>query len=144
MSVSTLCVSDYAYIFVFGCLVGFQASNSFYSRFTLFLSPEEQEELNVHFQRYAEGEERKKDLYEGYIKGILLIATKSASKTLIDEMEEKRKQQELEEEESLKSLEKGKNSVIDEDDLSIVLSSCSYDGTSVEPSNPFLLSRKRI
>ena len=56
----------------------------------MFLSKQEQDELNMHFQKYAEGEERKKDLYEGYIKGILLIGCKSAAKTITEEMEAER------------------------------------------------------
>ena len=43
-------------------LLGFRPEiswdRSFYSQLTLYLSPEEQEELNTHFRRYSEGEER--------------------------------------------------------------------------------------
>ena len=116
----------------------------------MFLSPEEQEELNTHFRRYSEGEERKKDLYEGYIKGILLVATKSAAKTLVEDMEMKSRQliQELEDDEkskegsiynpdgSLKSLDDDNSNHDVEDDVSSILSLYNDDGTSMDPSNP--------
>lgn len=67
----------------------------------------------------------------------MLIATKSASKTLLDEMkEETRRRTEEEERISVKSLEEELKSTIDEDDMSSVLSLYNDDGSSVDPSNP--------
>ena len=137
-----LCSSFHALLHACIVSIGFRSDSSwdqpFYSQLTMFLSKQEQDELNMHFQRYAEGEERKKDLYEGYIKGILLIGCKSAAKTITEEMEAERRQKEDGcEDDSMReddSIYNPDGSLKSEDDESI-LSIYNDEGNLIDKSN---------